>query len=258
MHRLFTARPLLGNAVAQSGRTNPRHGLDSAFDGDISIGPDLCRSAHRPGGWVSGYDVDCFWYFQYPRLLSRRGAHTRRRARLSHISCRRARGVTEYFHRTFHGTWCVVPDVGCCRNGRREIRSRLVCELGTRLGRVRKSFRRARHYGGVLRHDHDGFVQGARPDVGLAKRSHQMVMTTDAEGSTLQLREVRKSFPDPGDPVNRRLVLPGISITLAAVELVSIIGPSGCGKSTLLRLIAGLDFPDFGELLVDEETISGP
>src|SRR4030095_6644226 len=258
MHRLFTARPLLGNAVAQSGRTNPRHGLDSAFDGDISIGPDLCRSAHRPGGWVSGYDVDCFWYFQYPRLLSRRGAHTRRRARLSHISCRRARGVTEYFHRTFHGTWCLVPDLGRRGNGRREIRSWLVCELGTRLGRIRKSFRRARHYGGVLLHHHDSFVQGARPHAGLAKGSHQMVMTTDAEGSTLQLRDVRKSFPDPDDPVNRRLVLRGISITLAAGELVSLIGLSGCGKSTLLRLIAGLEAADAGELLIGSEAIRGP
>ena len=85
-----------------------------------------------------------------------------------------------------------------------------------------------------------------------------MVMTTDAEGSTLQLRDVRKSFPDPGDPINRRLVLPGISVTLAAGELVSLIGPSGCGKSTLLRLIAGLEFPDSGELLVDGQSIPGP
>jgi ABC-type nitrate/sulfonate/bicarbonate transport system ATPase subunit len=85
-----------------------------------------------------------------------------------------------------------------------------------------------------------------------------MVMTTDAEGSTLQLRDVRKSFPDPGDPINRRLVLLGISVTLAAGELVSLIGPSGCGKSTLLRLIAGLDFPDSGELLVDGQSIPGP
>ena len=85
-----------------------------------------------------------------------------------------------------------------------------------------------------------------------------MVMTTDAEGSTLQLRDVRKSFPDPGDPINRQLVLPGISVTLAAGELVSLIGPSGCGKSTLLRLIAGLETADAGVLLIGSEAIRGP
>src|SRR5438034_10418438 len=258
MHRLVTAYPLLGNAVTQSGRTNSGHGLDSAFDGDISIRPDLGRCPHRSSGVVSGDDADGFRYFQYPRLLSRRGAHTRRQARLSYFSCRRARGVTEYFHRTFHGTWCLVPYLGRRRNGRREIRAWLVCELGTRLGGVRQSFRRARDYGGVLLHDHDSFVQGARPHAGLAKGSHQMVMTTDAEGSTLQLRDVRKSFPYLDDPVNRRLVLPGISVTLAAGELVSLIGPSGCGKSTLLRLIAGLETADAGELLIGSEVIRGP
>src|SRR6478672_6946737 len=258
MHWLVTPGPLLGNAVAQSGGPNPGHGLDPACDGGISIGPDLGRRTHRSGGVVSGYDVDRFRYFQYPRLLPRRGAHTRRRTRLSHFSCRRARGVTEYLHRTFHGTWRLVPDLGRRGNGRRQIRPRLVFELGTRLGRVRKSFCRARHYGSVLLHDHDSFVQGARPHAGLAKGSHQMVMLTDAEGSILQLRDVRKSFPDPGDPVNWRLVLPGISVTLAAGELVSLIGPSGCGKSTLLRLIAGLERPDSGELLIGSEGIRGP
>jgi ABC-type nitrate/sulfonate/bicarbonate transport system ATPase subunit len=85
-----------------------------------------------------------------------------------------------------------------------------------------------------------------------------MVMLTDAEGSTLQLRDVRKSFPDPGDPVNRRLVLPGISVTLAAGELVSLIGPSGCWKIDAVALIAGLETPDSGELLIGSEGIRGP
>jgi ABC-type nitrate/sulfonate/bicarbonate transport system ATPase subunit len=76
--------------------------------------------------------------------------------------------------------------------------------------------------------------------------------------SSLQLRDVGKSFPAPDQAHTRRPVLEAISISLEAGELVSLVGPSGCGKSTLLRLIAGLDFPDSGELLVDEEPISGP
>jgi len=76
--------------------------------------------------------------------------------------------------------------------------------------------------------------------------------------SSLQLRDVEKSFPAPDQPLTPRSVLETISISLEAGELVSLVGPSGCGKSTLLRLIAGLDFPDSGELLVDEEPICGP
>ena len=45
--------PLLGNAVAQSGRPNSRDGLDSAGDGGISVGPDLGR--RRSSRWRSGF-----------------------------------------------------------------------------------------------------------------------------------------------------------------------------------------------------------
>jgi ABC-type nitrate/sulfonate/bicarbonate transport system ATPase subunit len=77
-------------------------------------------------------------------------------------------------------------------------------------------------------------------------------------GSLLRLRDVAKSFPAPDDPSRRRLALQRISLSLEAGQLVAIIGPSGCGKSTLLRLIAGLDLPDSGELLIGSEPITSP
>ena len=78
------------------------------------------------------------------------------------------------------------------------------------------------------------------------------------EGSTLRIREVRKDFPAPDNSEVRTLALDGATLEIAAGELVSLIGPSGCGKSTLLRLLAGLDFPDSGELHVGEVAITGP
>jgi NitT/TauT family transport system ATP-binding protein len=41
-------------------------------------------------------------------------------------------------------------------------------------------------------------------------------------------------------------------------EFRVLLGPSGCGKSTLLRLIAGLDHPDCGEILVNDQPVRGP
>src|SRR5439155_471765 len=79
-----------------------------------------------------------------------------------------------------------------------------------------------------------------------------------AAASALRVHEVRKSFAVPDASATSRLAVDGISFSIAAGDLVSLVGPSGCGKSTLLRLIAGLDFPDSGELLVDEEKILGP
>jgi ABC-type nitrate/sulfonate/bicarbonate transport system ATPase subunit len=85
-----------------------------------------------------------------------------------------------------------------------------------------------------------------------------MVTAVGTEASSLRLRDVSKSFPLPDNLSARRSVLDGITLSLAAGELVSLVGPSGCGKSTLLRLIAGLDSPDSGELLIGSEPITEP
>jgi len=85
-----------------------------------------------------------------------------------------------------------------------------------------------------------------------------VVMMNVAAASALRVHELCKSFPVPDAPGTTRLVLGSISFSVAAGGLVSLVGPSGCGKSTLLRLIAGLDLPDSGELLVGNEKILGP
>ena len=45
-------------------------------------------------------------------------------------------------------------------------------------------------------------------------------------------------------------------IDVPAGEFLSILGPSGCGKTTLLRMIAGLDYPNAGSILIDERDVT--
>jgi ABC-type nitrate/sulfonate/bicarbonate transport system ATPase subunit len=67
----------------------------------------------------------------------------------------------------------------------------------------------------------------------------------------LVLDGLRKAFPGPLP------VLDGVEFDVAPGEFVSVIGPSGCGKSTLFNVIAGLELPDAGRVLVDGEDATG-
>jgi len=53
-------------------------------------------------------------------------------------------------------------------------------------------------------------------------------------------------------------VLKNINFSIAKGEFVSIVGTSGCGKSTLLRIIAGLEKPTSGQVLIDEKKVEAP
>jgi NitT/TauT family transport system ATP-binding protein len=74
-------------------------------------------------------------------------------------------------------------------------------------------------------------------------------------GAALDVRNLDHGFALHGDYLP---VLEDVSLSAAPGEFVALLGPSGCGKSTLLRLVAGLDRPRRGRLLVDDADVSGP
>jgi sulfonate transport system ATP-binding protein len=75
------------------------------------------------------------------------------------------------------------------------------------------------------------------------------------ERAAVDVQNVSKSF-SVGD--QRVHALDDVSLVVGDGEFVSLLGPSGCGKSTLLRLLAGLDVPDTGELVVDGRPVKKP
>jgi ABC-type nitrate/sulfonate/bicarbonate transport system ATPase subunit len=71
----------------------------------------------------------------------------------------------------------------------------------------------------------------------------------------LQVRGVSRRFVSQhGDT----LALQATDLDVAENDFITILGPSGCGKSTLLRIVAGLDRPTTGEVLLDGRRIEGP
>lgn len=76
----------------------------------------------------------------------------------------------------------------------------------------------------------------------------------------LKLQNIDRTYIDGDDPSQAKVVeaLKNINLEIRQGEFISIIGSSGCGKTTLLRLIGGLDQPQNGRLLLNEEPITGP
>ncbi len=67
---------------------------------------------------------------------------------------------------------------------------------------------------------------------------------------SIQVRNIHKQF-------GAFTALDNISLDFPSGQLVALLGPSGCGKTTLLRIIAGLEQPDAGQVLLDGEDASG-
>lgn len=69
----------------------------------------------------------------------------------------------------------------------------------------------------------------------------------------LQLNSISKIFQE-----TKKETLQDISLEVEKGEFICIVGPSGCGKSTLLNLVAGLDTPTAGTILLDGAPVTGP
>ncbi len=68
----------------------------------------------------------------------------------------------------------------------------------------------------------------------------------------LELKNISKTYGEK----NPILVLDNISFNMEKSEFLCIVGPSGCGKSTLLRIIAGIETPSSGTVLIEGEKVA--
>jgi multiple sugar transport system ATP-binding protein len=66
----------------------------------------------------------------------------------------------------------------------------------------------------------------------------------------LEIENLRKQYTDKVVPVK------DITLTVEDGEFLTLLGPSGCGKSTLLRLIAGLEQPTQGRVVIGGKTVN--
>jgi len=73
--------------------------------------------------------------------------------------------------------------------------------------------------------------------------------------SKIEIHSVTKWFSSGKRRVH---ALDGIDLRVDEGEFVCLVGPSGCGKSTLLALVAGLELPDEGHILLDGKPVTGP
>jgi len=71
----------------------------------------------------------------------------------------------------------------------------------------------------------------------------------------LNVRSLGKVFPSHHGEVE---ALRDINFKVHRREFICVIGPSGCGKSTLIRILAGLDYPTTGAVILDDNEVSGP
>ncbi len=97
-------------------------------------------------------------------------------------------------------------------------------------------------------------ANAANAVIGQTRQNGQNGAVIEVDDVTRVYRRSRTSLFTPPPEVH---ALRGVSLRVARGEKVGIVGESGCGKSTLLRIIAGLDQPTAGRVLVEGREVSG-
>jgi len=87
-------------------------------------------------------------------------------------------------------------------------------------------------------------------------RALRVAPVLDVGGPKLSVRGVAKSYRNARGTVISACT--DVTFDVTPGEFVCLLGPSGCGKSTCLGLIAGLDRPDLGQILMDGRSVTGP
>lgn len=92
----------------------------------------------------------------------------------------------------------------------------------------------------------------------LGKRFPEAQVVVEGVSKVFETSSSLLSRLRPSSRSKGYVALEDVNLRIEKNTFVSIIGPSGCGKSTLLNLLAGLDRPSQGQILVDGERIKGP
>jgi len=85
--------------------------------------------------------------------------------------------------------------------------------------------------------------------------SDQQISVGTTRAPRVSLLDISKTFVDDGDG-EEVVAVDGVSFDVHDAEFVTIVGPSGCGKSTILNVIAGLEQPTAGRIVIDGEEIA--
>ena len=81
-----------------------------------------------------------------------------------------------------------------------------------------------------------------------------MTTATDIRRGEVSVQRVYKSFSLNGEQFD---VFRDLNLHISAGQSIAIVGPSGCGKTTLLRILAGLEEPNAGDVLIDGNAVHG-